>query len=424
MIREHETPRHYRFRHPIVRRAVYDSSGPGWRLAAHARAAAALKERGAAPRMEAHHVERSARLGDEEAISLLVEAASAAEAAAPLTAAGWFRAAVHLVPGGPAHDDRRLELMVRMAVALGTAGRSGESHAVLEDALACLPSDHPGRTSVVAFCAGLDFYLGRLDQGRGRLLAELDRLGDEPSLDRARIQVELAIGATFTSGDQELHDQALAALETCRAMREPLLTMAAAGILAHAEITLGRFQAAGPLLDEAEAAYAALDDHQLAERIDAMHWLATPAMELARFEDTVRFCERALVISRAAGRGHWLVPLMHEQAFALIGLGRLRVTPGGPDRSRSRPPRRAGSGSRRHPVRAVHRRDPAWRPRRGAPGRRRSGGGGADLSPQHPPGHGRGGAGPGAGRSRRTGPGAARTAGSRRRAPRCRVFPP
>ena len=35
--------RRYRFRHPIVRRAVYEGTGPGWRLAAHARTADALK---------------------------------------------------------------------------------------------------------------------------------------------------------------------------------------------------------------------------------------------------------------------------------------------------------------------------------------------------------------------------------------------
>ena len=37
-----DVPRRYRFRHPLVRHAIYASAADGWRIAAHARAAAAL----------------------------------------------------------------------------------------------------------------------------------------------------------------------------------------------------------------------------------------------------------------------------------------------------------------------------------------------------------------------------------------------
>ena len=53
--------RRYRFRHPIVHRAVYEATGPGWRLAAHARAAGALRD--GPPRERAHHLERCAKAG-------------------------------------------------------------------------------------------------------------------------------------------------------------------------------------------------------------------------------------------------------------------------------------------------------------------------------------------------------------------------
>jgi DNA-binding CsgD family transcriptional regulator len=76
VVRPTHAPRQFRFRHPLVRRAVYESLGPGWRLAAHGRAAAALARRGAPPAMRARHVECSAELGDDEAVAVLADAAA------------------------------------------------------------------------------------------------------------------------------------------------------------------------------------------------------------------------------------------------------------------------------------------------------------------------------------------------------------
>ena len=59
VLRATAVPRRYAFRHPIVRRAVYEAAGEAWRLGAHARAAAALAARPSAIAARAHHVERS-----------------------------------------------------------------------------------------------------------------------------------------------------------------------------------------------------------------------------------------------------------------------------------------------------------------------------------------------------------------------------
>ncbi|MDA0172107.1 AAA family ATPase, partial [Solirubrobacter taibaiensis] len=91
-------PRRFAFRHPLVRRAVYESTGGGSRMTAHGRAAAALAERGAAAVTRAHHVEQSAVAGDPAAIALLLEAATASAPRAPAAAARWYAAALRLQP--------------------------------------------------------------------------------------------------------------------------------------------------------------------------------------------------------------------------------------------------------------------------------------------------------------------------------------
>ena len=97
-MRPGDDARAFRFRHPLVLRAVYDGAPPAWRLGAHERVAGVLAARGAAPGVRAYHVEQYARPGDEDAIALLGEAAASAAATAPATAARWYGAAVRLLP--------------------------------------------------------------------------------------------------------------------------------------------------------------------------------------------------------------------------------------------------------------------------------------------------------------------------------------
>ena len=130
-----DVPRRYRFRHPLVRLAIYDSAAEGWRIAAHSRAAAALAERGGSLAARAHHLERCARPGDAEALEVLVEAGRHAAARAPATAADRFAAALRLLPETPETVPRRLELLVGLAQALAATGRLEQALAALGDGL-------------------------------------------------------------------------------------------------------------------------------------------------------------------------------------------------------------------------------------------------------------------------------------------------
>jgi hypothetical protein len=128
LVRPTDVPRRFAFRHPLVRQAVYESAGGGWRLAAHARAAAALEARRAATAERAHHVEQSAVQGDETAIELLLDAGREAAPRAPAAASRWFEAALRLLPSGDA--DRHVAVRVALASdpARGLGAARGRRH--------------------------------------------------------------------------------------------------------------------------------------------------------------------------------------------------------------------------------------------------------------------------------------------------------
>jgi hypothetical protein len=97
LVRNTDVPRRFRFRHPLVRRAVYETTAGAWRLRAHERSTEALAARGATAAEPAHHVERSAREGDLGAVAVLREAGEAALRLAPASAARWFAGALRLL---------------------------------------------------------------------------------------------------------------------------------------------------------------------------------------------------------------------------------------------------------------------------------------------------------------------------------------
>ena len=123
LIRSTDVARRFRFRHPLARTAVYQGMAPGFRLAAHARAAAALVARSAPATARAHHVEASAKAGDRDAAATLLEAAVQDDPER------WLAGALRLLPADPARA------MVSRAQALAAAGRRADAERELRAAL-------------------------------------------------------------------------------------------------------------------------------------------------------------------------------------------------------------------------------------------------------------------------------------------------
>ena len=176
LVRPTDVPRRFRFRHPLVRRAVYESTPGGWRLGAHERCAAALAARGAPAAERAHHVERSARQGDAAAVATLREAGEAAAQRAPASAARWFgrrAAAPRPRPPRPRCGSSCCSPARRALVA---TGQFAEGHAALLESIELVPAESVAlRVRLTTACAGVEHLLGRHEEAHARLVERARR---------------------------------------------------------------------------------------------------------------------------------------------------------------------------------------------------------------------------------------------------------
>ena len=97
LVRPTNVPRRFRFRHPIVRRAVYEATPGGWRIGAHERVAAALAERGAGAAVAPTTSSSPPRSETRQRSPTLAEAGQKSAQRAPATAARWFSGALRLL---------------------------------------------------------------------------------------------------------------------------------------------------------------------------------------------------------------------------------------------------------------------------------------------------------------------------------------
>ncbi|MGH2948179.1 MAG: ATP-binding protein, partial [Solirubrobacteraceae bacterium] len=315
-----DVPRRYRFRHPLVRRAVYEAAGEAWRLQAHARAAAALAGRPGSLAARAHHVEHSASTGDDEAAALLEQAGHEAATRAPAVTARWFEAALRLL-GQDDDAGRRLGLLVPLAVALASTGRLERALETLGEALALVPDSLPDlRVRLIAACAACENLLGRHEAAHARLLDGLGALEDQEGPAAAAMHAELAADALYESDFAAMREWAVRAGETAT---EPGLEALAAALRCFAAYGLGDAAAAAEARSASAAVLDAMPDAQLALRLDAPYYLGFAEYFCERYDDAIRHLRRGIDVSRAAGQGQFVVPMTVGLAHALETHGRL-----------------------------------------------------------------------------------------------------
>jgi DNA-binding NarL/FixJ family response regulator len=312
LVRPTDVPRRFRFRHPLVRSAVYESASAIWRLGAHERAAAALLARGAPPVERAHHVERSARQGDTEAVAVQRAAGEAPAARAPAIAARWLDAALRILPA----DGDRMPLLTALAAAHSSAGRFRDAHAALIEALELAPDEE--RFALIAETAGVEHVLGDHERAFARLSAALDTLPDRSSHSAAAVMIELAHQEIWRGDYGAMRDWAQRGLRVATTIGDRSLMASGAALLALARAFLGEVEPAAAACDEAAALVAAMSETELAARLDAATNLAAAEYYLERLDRAAAQAEHAYAVGRSTGHDDLFV-----SGYGIVGNIRL-----------------------------------------------------------------------------------------------------
>jgi DNA-binding CsgD family transcriptional regulator len=266
-----------RFRHELIRDAMYEDLAGSVRRALHREAGQRLAQAGAPALQVAEHLARGARTGDTEAVRWLARAARQAAPRSPEVAADLLgRAAGLMAPGDP----RRDRLLAERANSLTWAGRLADAEAA---------------------CRSL---LGR----------DLDS-----SLDGA---VRVCLGHVLLSGGRAR--DGLCELE--RACQSPLLTGAeraeAQAWASFARLRLLDLNGAAAAAGEARAAAVSARDH-LATSI-AMTTLAMNSRLRGHLREALQIADEAVRLAdQSPGRLGHRFPVHIPRGFVLVELDRL-----------------------------------------------------------------------------------------------------
>jgi DNA-binding NarL/FixJ family response regulator len=280
-----------------------------------------MEARGAAITAFAHHVEHSAQAGDEAAIAVLTRAGEEAAARAPASAAGWFGAALRLIPERSDNLQRRLGLLAQQAAALGSAGDVEDTRETLRAFLRLSPRDaSPLRLQATVLVALLDELVGRNEEARQLLLDELEAMPDQTSPGAAALMRVVAFTYFIDADWDGVGEWARASLS---AGAEGMVEVGARSALALAEQGLGDIDGARRSVSQAAELFDRLTDDEVAQEVGITVWLGWAEVCIEHFDAAARHLRRATAISQASGQRIVTVGLLVGEGQSLAFQGRI-----------------------------------------------------------------------------------------------------
>ncbi|RKQ92004.1 regulatory LuxR family protein [Solirubrobacter pauli] len=303
----------FTFRHPIVRRAAYESAGPGWRINAHGRLRTALIELGADVTVVAQHVRHGATLGDEQGIAILTAAAERVVDRAPADAAAWLEAALRLLPEQA--GERFAELQARRGTALLLAGEL----AAAREALLAAGTDTAEKCWRLA---EVERWLGHEQEAVRRLARARELASDDPRV-QVKVEIELVLVHEWNLRYDAARRAAQAGAARAASSGDPVLIAEVEGVIATTLVQTDPRAAAGPYA-HAATAIAGYDDHDFPAHPMSLWDLGWAATHLERYDEAIAHFERGLRIARAR-RAHGNVAMfLTDRVEPRFRAGRLR----------------------------------------------------------------------------------------------------
>ncbi|MEV6282766.1 AAA family ATPase [Kribbella sp. NPDC051770] len=325
ILRFSETPGRLAFRHPLVRDAVYQTSGGGWRRLAHLRAAHALRAGQLPAESWAHHVEQSATVGDHEAIDVLTRAGASVRWTSPGSAAHWYRTALRLLPDDPADNSRRAELMVAEAEAGLDAGGLHQSREVFLNTLHLLRADGP---SVLRSRAGIGAakaaeYGGRYDEADAILSVDLDACPTRTDATAARLVQQRALARWFLGDRMGAREDAERLLAPTMPSLPSVAGVVSRCVAAYVLVLDGELSEGSHHAELAGQALDLLPDAALLEELFAVAWCTWALQAAGTADSAISRHLRAIALARRSEQVLALALLLTVQGNAFRSLGRL-----------------------------------------------------------------------------------------------------